>query len=679
VKSLRDHFLRIDARSLGLFRVAFGLVLLGDLFARWRWARDFYSNEGVLPNHNHLFNLHGKQQVFSVFHAFSTPGEAHFAFAVTLVVYLFFLVGHATRVVHVLSAVLLVSLTSRNILLENAGNHAAIALLLFTAFLPCGSRFSLDSLRASLARTDEKRAAELNERAPPAETEVAARRLPGWSPVSLAALAVLLQIAVIYLCSALQQRGEAWRDGSALHYALHVDRWVSGAGVWARDALPAGTLRALTLGFRGVELAIPALLVVPVFFRWTRGLAAALMAAHGLLLGLLFDFGLFGWTMVAAAALVLPGELWDALERTPVGRRARTIVYDADCGVCLWLARLVKRADLRGNLTFQGNDDLGELLVRGPDGATARAPMPKEVTPELVEHTVLAIDRGGRVFTRGRAVVLVLRALPFGWLALPLLVPGISHALDALYGVIAPRRQRISVLMGKQACGIPLPPEGDASGQAPSEAPPAVRVARLASGSVREAAALVVLAAMLTQTAKENPLPGGLSSLPQGRVLAAVASWPRMLSRWDLLAPEPPRKNATMVVNAQTRASQAIDLLTNGEPQLDLAVRGRVGLGQLWSDYLDRVHQKEWQDYQRAFREYLARGGPYRDKAAAPVTGLDAYWVARAIPAPGQPAPGEGEIEKEKVFTHARGGGDKVDLGRMPVPQFGSGKLRPGK
>ena len=57
LKALKDHYLRIDARSLGLFRVLFGLVLIGDLLRRWVWLRDFYSNEGVLPNHNHLFNL----------------------------------------------------------------------------------------------------------------------------------------------------------------------------------------------------------------------------------------------------------------------------------------------------------------------------------------------------------------------------------------------------------------------------------------------------------------------------------------------------------------------------------------------------------------------------------------------------------------------------------------------
>src|SRR5438874_1773790 len=100
-KSLRDHFLKIDARSLGLFRIAFGLVLIIDLFRRYTWARDFYSNEGVLPNHNHLFNLKETGQVWSILHSFSSPDEARFGMAVMLVIYVLFLIGWRTRAMHI--------------------------------------------------------------------------------------------------------------------------------------------------------------------------------------------------------------------------------------------------------------------------------------------------------------------------------------------------------------------------------------------------------------------------------------------------------------------------------------------------------------------------------------------------------------------------------------------------
>ncbi|WP_437832371.1 DCC1-like thiol-disulfide oxidoreductase family protein [Sorangium sp. So ce1153] len=669
MKSLRDHFLRIDARSLGLFRVTFGLVLIADLFARWRWVRDFYSNEGVLPNHNHLFNLRGKQQVFSLLHAVSTVGEAHFAFALALLVYALFLVGYRTRVFHVLALVVLVSLTSRNILLENAGNYAAIALLALTAFLPLGSRFSLDSLRTSLALRDEKRDTELNDRSRVSEAEIAAERLPGWSPTSLAALAVLVQLALIYLCTALQQRGEAWRDGSAFYYALHVDRWASDAGAWLRDALPLGTLRGLTFGTWAMQIAIPVLLFVPALFRWTRGIAAALMVVHGLILGSFFDFGLFGWSLAAAAALVLPGELWDVYERSWNERRARTLVYDADCGLCLTLCRTIKRLDLRGHVAFQGNGALDELYVRNQTGATERVPMPKEVTAELVERTVLAIDRKGRVHTQGDAVTEGLLALPFGWLALPLKLPGISHLLNVLYEVVATRRHHISMLLGKQACGIPLFDEshadGDDEGAAPDRPAPAVRAARLVLGSLREAAVLVVLAAVLAQTAKENPLPGA-AAIPQGRVLAGVASWPRMLAKWDVMAPEPPRSSGLLVIDGQTRASQPIDPLTGEEPRLQPAGHPAARLGQLWSDYMDRIRRPEWVDFQRAFRDYLAKGGPLSAEGGREMSlsGFDAYWVSAPTPPPGEAA--SGTFEREKLFAHSRGGMGR--LGDRPLP-----------
>ncbi len=218
---LRNTYLRIDARSLGLFRVAMGLALIGDWWTRWADARAFYSNDGVLANHAHLhalFKQEGTSRVWSVFHAFSSPGENRVALLLTLLAYLFFLFGLHTRVFHVLSLVLLVSLTGRNVLLEGPQNHVAILVLAATAFLPLGSRFSVDSLRASFRRHDEKEAAALNDRAPPAGAVLAAERAPGWSPTSLAALAVLLHLSLILFAVWRQQSGPAWQNGTALHY-----------------------------------------------------------------------------------------------------------------------------------------------------------------------------------------------------------------------------------------------------------------------------------------------------------------------------------------------------------------------------------------------------------------------------------------------------------------------------
>ncbi len=645
-----------------------GLVLIFDLLRRFRYIKEFYSNDGVLPNHNHLFNLRGTGQVWSLLHAFSTEGESTFAFALILIAYLLFALGFQTRFFHAVALVALVSLTGRNILLENAGNYAAIALLAFTLFLPCGSRFSIDALRAALAGRDEKTAAALNDRPARTQDEIDAQRLPGWTPTSIAAFAVLAQIGIIYLATVLQQKG-AWRDGTALYYGLNVERWVSGAGASVRHISPA-ILAVWTRALYVAEWAIPVLILVPVGFRYTRVGAAVLSAFYGLTLGILFSFGLYAWTLVAASLLLLPTELWKGIEGVPRASRLRTIIYDADCGICLWLSRVGKHADLRHHLTFQGNDDVAELLVAGKNGAIERVAAPKGLTPEVVLGTVVVADRQGNTYTRSRAVSEVIGALPLGWsVAWIMRIPGISSLWDLLYDAVAKRRQGISVLIGKEACGIAAHHEAVAEEAAlaeparpmtDEEVAPAVQVARTGTAFVRELAVGVVFAAMLAQTTAQNQLP---YKLAQPRALAAVAAWPRMMAKWDVLTPEPPKDDELLVIDGQTKGDgqpntgRAIDTLTGKDPILDPGAMRGSGLGQLWGDYLTRMHDKEWTDFQRAFRDYLAKNGPgWNDKTGPDqIAGLDAYWLKQPIPPPGAPRSPE-SITKEKMFTHSRGG-----------------------
>ena len=48
---IEDRYLAADLRWLGIFRLLFGGLLCVDLLRRWGVARDFYSNDGILPNH----------------------------------------------------------------------------------------------------------------------------------------------------------------------------------------------------------------------------------------------------------------------------------------------------------------------------------------------------------------------------------------------------------------------------------------------------------------------------------------------------------------------------------------------------------------------------------------------------------------------------------------------------
>jgi hypothetical protein len=86
------------------------------------------------------------------------------------------------------------------------------------------------------------------------------------------------------------------------------------------------------------------------------------------------------------------------------------------------------------------------------------------------------------------------------------------------------------------------------------------------------------------------------------------------------------------------------------------AMRGS-GLAQVWNDYLTRIHQKEWIDFQRAFKDYLVKGGPKWDVASGDgqLVGYDAYWIKQPIPKPGEPRDAH-QITREKLWTQSRGG-----------------------
>lgn len=672
---LRSTLLRIDARSLGLFRLAMGAVLLGDLCLRFSARKAFYSNDGVLPNHAHLFHVlkQDTPRVWSALHAFSTPGENTFALALIFVAYVLFTIGFKTRVFHVLSLLFFVSLTARNVYLAAPANAVAITILAATAFLPCGSRFSIDSLVRSMKARDEKDADALNDRRPPPAKVLDDERGPGWSPTSLAALAVLLHLSIVLFATWKQQSGPQWGDGSALHYALWVERWVSDLGVAVRSAPPA-ILSVWTRALHAIPLAVPVLLFVPLP-RITRPFAFAALLLYGLTYGLLFSFGAFGWTFVAAAFLVLPTESWDAWQSRYGRGRALTVIYDADCGVCLWLARLLKRLDLRSHITFQGNDLLtvppgqrppyrsapddeepARLLYRraAPEQPIETAPLPAEVTDELVTGTVVAVDAEGRVFKEGRAVAAIARSLPLGLLwSLPFRIPGTAGLWDALYRKIPPRRFAISEAFGLGVCGVPVKADATPVEEAPPGPPPSTRLRRLVTGSLRDVGAVVLLLAAAAQTSRQNPWPTA-AAVPQPRLFTVITGWLRMSERYDVIAPGAPTEDGVLVIDAQTRAGRAIDPLTGREPETEAPT---FRMGHLWSTYAQVIaDRKEGPDLEKPFREYLMRGGPAW-RAETPdnqIAGLDAYLLRYRSPIPG--ARGVEVLGRDRLFTHQRGG-----------------------
>jgi predicted DCC family thiol-disulfide oxidoreductase YuxK len=121
-------------------------------------------------------------------------------------------------------------------------------------------------------------------------------------------------------------------------------------------------------------------------------------------------------------------------------RRARKVLFDADCGICTYLCRVVQRLDRCHRLTFIANQD--------------REHFPASIAPELLERTVVVLLPDGGWVTEARAVFEVLRALPFGVLAWWLRVPGVAGLANVLYRLVSRNRTRISVSLGLTACAV---------------------------------------------------------------------------------------------------------------------------------------------------------------------------------------------------------------------------------
>ena len=140
---LRDHWLRMDLRSVGLFRVAIGAVLFLHLLGRWSLRQDFYSSRGVLPS----LLLAGSHEIPN-FPTLLSALEGHswgigLFFGVALVAAVALTVGLFTRGAALLSLLAFSTLAHRNPYVLIAGDYVLGSMLLWLTVLPAGYKLNI--------------------------------------------------------------------------------------------------------------------------------------------------------------------------------------------------------------------------------------------------------------------------------------------------------------------------------------------------------------------------------------------------------------------------------------------------------------------------------------------------------------------------------------------------------
>lgn len=288
----------VDLRSLAAFRIGLALMTIADLVMRAEDLGAHYADGGILPRSALL------EKFGNVYHvsAHLMNGSAFFQGALFVIQGLIacaLLVGHRTGLATALTWFLTISLHARNPVVLQAGDVLLRLLLFWGMFLPLGGRWSLDARRRGFVPEGPNH------------------------HCSLATAALLLQVAFVYWFTIQLKTGpEWWPNLTAVYYALNIDILATRFGVWIRQFGP--VLTFFTAASLAVEALAPFLFFSPWKSAWTRGAAFLLLAGMHASFMLFMELGNFPWIDFISVLPLVPGPVWDYLERRRHGQVLET-------------------------------------------------------------------------------------------------------------------------------------------------------------------------------------------------------------------------------------------------------------------------------------------------------------------------------------------------------------------
>src|SRR5262249_25886214 len=147
----------------GVTRMLIGFLTMTDLLRRAVAWEDMYGDQGLLPAQYNLFRPNALG-VITVLNAFQTSREIWVLWVVMFATAFCLFIGFKTKLMQVLAFLFVTSMNMRVLLIENGGYVVHNLLMMWTAFLPLGDRFSVDAFLASMKRRRERNEDELNDR-----------------------------------------------------------------------------------------------------------------------------------------------------------------------------------------------------------------------------------------------------------------------------------------------------------------------------------------------------------------------------------------------------------------------------------------------------------------------------------------------------------------------------------
>lgn len=272
----------IDLRSLALFRIVAGCIVLADLIVRSNDLSAFYTDSGVIPR---ALLPTGR---FPSMHSLGGSAEWQGAlFVVAAMAAISLIVGWHTRLASIMSWYLLASLQTRNLVVLNAGDSLLRMMLFWGMFLPLGAVWSLDARRKICAGTSV-----------------------AFTPfLSVACGCLLLQTCLMYWLSAYFKYNDVWRNGDALYYTFSYDAYARPLATYMLQ-FP-NVLRYLSIGALALEGIGPCLAFSPWKTAWCRLLVIAAFLSLHVSIELTLTVGLFSYASLLAWIPFLPTMFWE--------------------------------------------------------------------------------------------------------------------------------------------------------------------------------------------------------------------------------------------------------------------------------------------------------------------------------------------------------------------------------
>ncbi len=299
---------RIDTRSLAVFRVFVGLLILADLALRSRNFAFYYTDDGVMPQS--LAESMTPENAFSVFFFTADPALIALLWVIHALVAIQLIVGYKTRLATIVSFLFVISLDYHNPAVTSYADVLFRLLLFWAIFLPLGERWSVDAV---LADRDSRA-----------------------SVTGIASALILGQMVYMYVINGLHKTEDnLWLSGEATPLIMGLDDMTF---LLAEPMRAFPTLLQLG-GLTWFYMLLGGWLLILLWGRPRYLLVFCFMVAHASF-AITVRIGAFAYVALAGLTLFLQAPFWDDLEGV---RRRVGIDHDRVTPVIARLKGLARR------------------------------------------------------------------------------------------------------------------------------------------------------------------------------------------------------------------------------------------------------------------------------------------------------------------------------------------------